>query len=124
MKGAFKDGKPIGKWIENYVNGKLHFIKIYETPGNIFLEIQDGKCITYYEDGKTIMGERNLKNGKLDGNFKDYNESGTLTFEGKYVNGILERMGETKRIYDEEQEKQKQLRIEQEAATLLKNIEE
>jgi hypothetical protein len=123
MQGTFKDGSPIGKWIENYKNGKLHFIKFYETPGYDNLEIENGKQITYYEDGITIMGERNLKNGELDGVFKDYNENGILILEGEYVNGVFERTGESKRIYDEEQEKKKKQIAEQEAAILLKNTE-
>ena len=124
LQGTFKDGSAIGKWIENYKNGKLHFIKFYETPGYDNLEIENGKQITYYEDGITIMGERNLTNGALDGVFKDYNENGILILEGEYVNGVFERTGESKRIYDEEQEKKKKRIAEQEAAILLKNTEE
>lgn len=124
MQGVFKDGAPIGKWIENYSDGKLHLIKIYETSGYVNLDVKDGKIISYYENGKTIKYERNFRNGELDGDCKEYDESGTLIKEGKYVNGIFERTGESKRIYDEEQEQQKQLRKEQEEAALIKNTEE
>ena len=51
LQGSFKDGQPIGKWIENYEDGKLHYIKIYNTPGSNFT-VNDGKIITYYENGK------------------------------------------------------------------------
>lgn len=122
MQGSYKDGAPIGKWTENYENGKLHFIRIFDTPGN-GLSVINGKIIWYYEDGKTIKQEKNLKNGDYDGVYKEFDEKGTLTLEGKYVNGVFERTGESKRIYDEEQEKKKQLKKEQEAATLLINTE-
>jgi antitoxin component YwqK of YwqJK toxin-antitoxin module len=124
LQGVFKNGAPIGKWIENYSDGKLHYIKIYDTPGYANLYVKDGKIISYYENGKTMKYEKNFKNGELDGDYKEYDESGTLIKEGKYVNGIFEITGESKRIYDEEQEKQKQLKNEQVAATQIKNSEE
>jgi hypothetical protein len=113
MEGSFKDDYPIGKWTENYSNGHLHFIKTYTTPGYANFDVKDGKIISYYEDGKTLRYEKNFKDGKLDGEYKEYNENGTLTTEGKYVNGVLERTGESKRIYDEQQaaKEQEALRI-------------
>lgn len=90
MQGVFKDGLPTGKWIENYVNGKLHYIKIHNIPGYSSLDVVDGKIISYYEDGKTIKYERNFKNGELDGVWKVYNQDGTLYEEDKYVNGDSE----------------------------------
>ena len=119
-QGQCKDDGPIGKWIENYDNGKLHYIKIYDTPGTYDFQVKDGKIISYYEDGKTIKYERNFKNLELDGVWKEYDEKGIITKEGKYVNGIFEPTGITKIKYEEEQEKQKQL----EAEKLLKNAEE
>ena len=109
-QGQCKDGGPIGKWIENYDNGKLHYIKYYETPGTNNFQVINGKIISYYEDGKSIKYERNFKNMDLDGDVKEYDENGTLIKEGKYINGEFERTGESKRIYDEEQKvlKQKQ----------------
>jgi antitoxin component YwqK of YwqJK toxin-antitoxin module len=123
LQGSFKDGQPIGKWIENYEDGKLHYIKIYNTPGSNFT-VNDGKIITYYENGKTIKSEKNYKNQEYDGDYKIYDENGTLTLEGKYVNGVLKLSEEFQRKYDEEQEKQKQLQKEKEEATLKKNTEE
>ena len=67
LQGTFKDGLPVGKWIENYNNGKLHFIKIYNTPGYENLYVKDGKIIEYRDDGKTLYSEKNFKNGELDG---------------------------------------------------------
>ena len=119
-QGQCKDDGPIGKWIENYDNGKLHYIKTYDTPGTYDFQVKDGKIISYYEDGKTIKYERNFKNMELDGVWKEYDEKGIVTKEGKYVNGIFEPTGITKIKYDEEQEKQKKL----EAETLLKKTEE
>jgi antitoxin component YwqK of YwqJK toxin-antitoxin module len=117
LQGSYKDNAPIGKWTENYLDGKLHFIKFYTSPGYTNFDVVDGKIISYYEDGKTIKSEKNYKNHELDGDYKSYDERGALTGEGKYINGVFERTGESKRIYDEEQEKQKQ-------ATLIKNTEE
>lgn len=119
-QGQCKDNGPIGKWIENYDNGKLHYIKIYDTPGTYDFQVKDGKIISYYEDGKTIKYERNFKNLELDGVWKEYDEKGIITKEGMYVNGIFEPTGITKIKYEEEQEKQKQL----EAETLLKKADE
>ena len=119
-QGQCKNDGPIGKWIENYDNGKLHYIKIYDTPGTYDFQVKDGKIISYYEDGKTIKFEKNWKNMELDGVFKEYDEKGIITKEGKYVNGIFEPTGITKIKYDEEQEKEKQ----RQAIILLKNAEE
>jgi hypothetical protein len=102
LQGSYKDGAPIGKWTENYENGKLHFIRIFDTPGN-GLSVINGKIIWYYEDGKTIKQEKNLKNGDYDGVYKEYDEKGTLTLEGIYVKGVFEPTGESKRIYEEKQ---------------------
>jgi len=119
-QGQCKDNGPIGKWIENYENGKLHYIKIYDTPGTNYFQIKDGKIISYYEDGKTIKYERNFKNMELNGVWKEYDKKGIITKEGKYVNGVFEPTGITKIKYDEEQEKEKQ----RQAIILLKNAEE
>lgn len=119
-QGQCKDDGPIGKWIENYDNGKLRYIKIYDTPGTYDFQVKDGKIIAYYEDGKTIKYERNFRNMNLDGDWKEYNEKGELTKEGKYVNGVFEPTGITKKQYEEEQEKKKQI----EAENLLKKAQE
>ncbi|WP_288983608.1 hypothetical protein [uncultured Flavobacterium sp.] len=119
-QGQCKNDGPIGKWIENYDNGKLHYIKIYDTPGTYDFKVKDGKIISYYEDGKTIKYERNFKNMELDGVWKEYDEKGIITKEGKYVNGIFEPTGITKIKYDDEQEKEKQ----RQATISLKNAEE
>jgi hypothetical protein len=119
-QGQCKNDGPIGKWIENYNNGKLQYIKIYDTPGTYDFQVKDGKIISYYDDGKTIKYERNFKNMELDGVWKEYDEKGIVIKEGKYVNGIFEPTGITKIKYDEEQEKEKQ----RQAIILLKNAEE
>ena len=119
-QGQCKDDGPIGKWTENYDNGKLHYIKFYDTPGTYDFQVKDGKIISYYEDGKTIKYERNFKNMKLDGVWKEYDEKGTITKEGKYVDGVFEPTGITKIKDDEEKEKEKQLQ----ATILLQKAEE
>lgn len=125
LQGSLKDGAAIGKWIENYQDGKLQCVKTYNTPGlGLGFGMNDGQIIEYYEDGKTIKSEKNYKNQEYDGDYKIYDENGTLTLEGKYVNGVLKLSEEFQRIYDEKQEKQKQLKREEEAATLKKNTEE
>ena len=125
LQGALKDGAAIGKWIENYEDGKLQCVKIYNSPGlGLGFGMNDGQVIEYYEDGKTIKSEKNYKNQEYDGDYKIYDENGTLTLEGKYVNGVLKLSEVFQRKYDEEQEKQKQLKREEEAATLKKKTEE
>ena len=119
-QGQCKNDGPIGKWIENYDNGKLHYIKIHDTPGTYDFQVKDGKIISYYEDGKNIKYERKFKHMELDGVWKEYDEKGIVTKEGKYVNGVFEPTGTTKIKYDEEQEKEKQ----RQAIILLKNAEE
>jgi hypothetical protein len=119
-QGQCKNDGPIGKWIENYSDGKLHYIKIYDTPGTFDFQVIDGKIISYYENGKIIRYEKNFKDMKLDGIIKEYDEKGNIINEGRYVNGVFEPTGITKIKFDEEQEKQKQL----EAEKLLKKTEE
>ena len=121
LQGSYQDGAPIGKWIENYPDGKLHFIKIYDSPG-IRLEVNNGKIIEYYANGS--RSEKNYKNQELDGDYKFYDENGKLLRVGKYVNGVLILSEESQRIYDEEQEKLKKQQKEVEAANLKKNTEE
>ena len=125
LQGSLKDGAAIGKWIENYQDGKLQCLKTYNTPGlGLGFGMNDGQIIEYYEDGKTIKSEKNYKNQEYDGDYKIYDESGTLTLEGKYVNGVLKLSEAFQKIYDEEQAKQKQLQNEKQPATLKKNTEE
>ena len=103
MNGQLKNNYPIGKWTEYYPDGKIHYIKIHTSTGNFNTGVINGKIISYYENGKTIRYEKNLKDGDPVGEYKEYDVNGTLTTEGNYVNGVLERIGESKRIYDEEQ---------------------
>lgn len=90
-QGQCKNDGPIGKWIENYDNGKLHYIKYYDTPGTNDFQVQNGKIIAYYEDGKTIKYERNFKKLELDGVWKEYDEKGTLIEEDNYIKGESEK---------------------------------
>lgn len=131
LQGAYnKNGGMIGKWIENYENGKLY--RIYN-----YVDGMLKKSITYYEDGKTIHFEKNWKggafnsfdlDGELDGDYKEYDQDGKLIYEDKYVNGESEKEIERKKKYNEEQAKINQQRKEQEEAqaeaTAKKNAEE
>jgi hypothetical protein len=119
-QGQCKDDGPIGKWIENYDNGKLRYIKIYDKPGTYDFQVINGKIIAYYEDGISIKYERNFKNLELDGVVKEYDENGNITKEGFYTNRIFEPTGISKILHEKEIEKQKQ----QEAEKQLKRIEE
>lgn len=120
-QGQCKNDGPIGKWIENYDNGKLHYIRIYDTPGMYDFQVKDGKIISYYEDGKTIEYERNFKNGELDGVWKEYDEKGILIEEDNYINGESEKR--RKRIESEniEYERRKKEEKEKEDAFNYKN---
>ena len=80
----------------------------------------DGKIISYYENGKTINSIKNYKNSQLDGEYKEYDESGVLIEEGNYVNGVFERTGESKRKYDEDQAEKEKLIAEKERLRLEK----
>ncbi|MFN4853711.1 MAG: toxin-antitoxin system YwqK family antitoxin [Bacteroidota bacterium] len=119
-QGQCKDDGPIGKWIENYDDGKLHYVKFYDTPGTYDFKVKNGKIISYYEDGKTLKYERNFKNFELDGIWKEYNENGMIMNEGKYVEGRFEPTGITKIKDEEEQEKEKQ----RQALIAVKNAED
>ncbi|RPE00870.1 toxin-antitoxin system YwqK family antitoxin [Aureibaculum marinum] len=49
-----------------------------------------GKWLYYHEDGKTVMSEENYVDGKLDGDYKTFYESGKPTEIGYYKNGKLD----------------------------------
>lgn len=119
-QGSFKDDLPIGKWIDNNYDGKLKTITFFTSPGTGWFSVVDGKIISYYENGKTINSIKNYKNSQLDGEYKEYDESGVLIEEGNYVNGVFERTGESKRKYDEDQAEKEKLIAEKERLRLEK----
>ncbi len=59
LQGSYKDDAPIGKWTENYLDGKLHFIKTYTSPGYTNFDVKDGKIISYYENGEPTISSPN-----------------------------------------------------------------
>lgn len=120
IQGLYKDNAPIGKWIENYLNGKLHYIKIHNTPGNILQEVNDGKVFCYYEDGKTLKFERNFKNHELDGIYRIYNENGVLIEDDLYIQG----KSENKRIESEKVKRIKEIQEKKNAEEYEKIIQE
>ena len=80
-----------GKYIKEIRNGKG---KEYELDSNILLfegEYKNGKKNgngkEYYNNNK-LKYEGEYKNGKRNGKGKEYNNKGKLVFEGEYKNGI------------------------------------
>ena len=49
-----------------------------------------GKWLYFHEDGKTIMAEENYKDGKLDGDYKTFFNTGKPTEIAYYRNGLLD----------------------------------
>ena len=119
-QGQCKNDGPIGKWIENYDNGKLHYIKYYDTPGTNDFQVINGKVFCYYEDGKTLKFERHFKNFELDGVYKLYEENGVLAEDDFYING----KSENERKYDEKQKIEREVIAQKNAEEYKKIIPE
>lgn len=97
----YVNGKPSGKWISFYSNGKLKSIEnwkdgnlhgkyiLYSENGKKILEtsykkgVDNGKYVIYYPNGKPhILGH--IKNGKPNGKWKKYAYNGKLISTSKY----------------------------------------
>ncbi len=80
--GSFENGKPTGREIDFYPNGKLYVIKTYslygkvffneckDTIGNTLTENGKGKWIQYNDDFTEILTEGNIENGVKEGEWK------------------------------------------------------
>ena len=82
-KGFFLNGKPEGKWLRYFDNGKIH-IKYYYLNGK-----KNGLWETYYKHGQLRVKETWI-NGSRQGKFEYYYENGNLKIKGKYKNGKKE----------------------------------
>ena len=88
LKGSFVDGKPTGIW-EDYYKGYL-FEK--GTPHSLLIDnygpylIKDGYWVRFYENGN-VFEEKNYKEGKLDGEYKLYNEDGSFRERSFFKDG-------------------------------------
>ena len=78
-----KDGKWIGYIDDSYINF-TYFVK-----GNYKDGKEDGKWTYFYRKNGQIEREITYKDGKLDGKWTNYNERGTILFEGNYKDGEL-----------------------------------
>lgn len=76
----YANGKPNGKWLTFYENGK---IKSIENWRNGFL---NGKYVLYKEDGSKIF-ETSYLNGDDNGTFKLYHNNGRPHIVGYFVKG-------------------------------------
>ena len=101
FSGAYKDEqltKPHGKFIfygsiydynyQNFTNFKNPTTDRYISQQGEYIDgLEEGKWVDYFPDGK-IMGYRNYKNGKLDGETAFFNHKGRRLFLGQYKSGL------------------------------------
>lgn len=101
FSGAYKDEqltKPEGKFFfygsiydynyENFTNFKNPTTDRYITQQGMYVDgLEEGKWVDYFPDG-VIMGYRNYKNGKLDGETAYFNHKGRRLFVGQYKAGL------------------------------------
>jgi antitoxin component YwqK of YwqJK toxin-antitoxin module len=83
-KGLYKEGNRVGEWTFYYASGKLEQKGRYDNKGR-----PQGSWKWYYENGK-LWREELYRNGKRDGEFKDYDEEGNVILQGHYVDGAKE----------------------------------
>lgn len=76
----FKKGKPQGKWLTFYRNGRLKSIENW-SEGHL-----DGKHIIYREDGTKYV-EINYTAGKENGEYKIFYKNGKPRIIGEFKNG-------------------------------------
>ena len=108
--GAFEHGKEVGTFkyysassSDNPIiikkfhkNDDLADVQFFTTSGTLESEglmkakNREGKWLFYHSDGKSIMGEENYANGKLNGMYKTFYPNGELTEVTSYKNGLLE----------------------------------
>jgi antitoxin component YwqK of YwqJK toxin-antitoxin module len=106
QEGSFnREGEYHGEWIWYHSNGQIHVIQNYEKG------LKDGKFREFAYDGETIISEGhyiederhgpwiintgiersegNYRNGERHGKWRNFSvNTGTLTFEGSFVDGI------------------------------------
>tara|TARA_R110002073_G_scaffold139232_2_gene289369 strand:- start:143816 stop:144490 length:675 start_codon:yes stop_codon:yes gene_type:complete len=62
---------------------------IIESKGLMKGKNREGKWIYFHEDGKTVMSEETYKDGKLDGPYKTFYNTGKPTEIANYKDGLL-----------------------------------
>jgi len=63
---------------------------LLESKGKMDGKNRVGKWLFYHEDGKAIMSEENYNNGKLNGEYKTFYNSGKSTEIAYYRDGLLD----------------------------------
>ena len=84
VSGNYRNGRRVGKWEFHYENGKMEQSGNYNKKGR-----PEGEWKWYYENGN-LLREEILINGKLDGNYTEYAQDGTIIAKGLYVDGLKE----------------------------------
>lgn len=80
-RNYYLNGRPHGKWLSFYSNGRLKSIENWKN-GKLF-----GKYVLYQENGKKIF-ETTYLNGKDNGEYFLFHSNGRLQVQGKFKNGI------------------------------------
>lgn len=81
MKGNIVNDKNEGKWMYYYPSGEL------ESEGNFKYNKPDSIWTWYFPNGK-VKERGNFVNGLREGNAKMFDESGNVSMENEYKNGI------------------------------------
>lgn len=81
IQAQFKGGLYHGDY-KFYKNNKL------VTEGVYIEGVGNGLFKDYYGDGETVKTERKLKNGKVDGIVKNYDQQGRVEYEKEYKEGV------------------------------------
>lgn len=88
-KGNFKDGLKDGEWMHRYsykdINEEIYFI--YQ-KGNYIKDKREGKWIQYYTENN-IVKSFNYKNGKLHGEYTEWNNQNKLKEKKQFNYGKL-----------------------------------
>lgn len=108
--GTFEHGREVGTFkyfsasssdnpiiIKKYnTNDNLADVQFFTTAGILESEglmngkKREGKWLFYHNNGKSIMGEENYTNGKLNGVYKTFFPNGELTEVTSYKNGLID----------------------------------
>ena len=98
QEGKFVNGKMEGEWKFFHDNGQLDEIVNYNNGERVDKPEGEVEDIETFHDNGQLKTQGKLKDGKYEGEWKQFWEDGQLEEEGNYVNGNEE--GEWKRYYD------------------------
>ena len=77
-----------------FSNYKISFGNLYTIKdGDLIKESVDGEYTVIDEGGRSVIAT--IKNGQIDGEFKEYYENGELYIIGKYINGMKQESWKT-----------------------------